>query len=457
MTFKLNKAQALGVEHLMAHKRAMLFAGLGVGKTLTVLKAFCGLRLTGEAETMLVVAPLRVCNLTWPNEISDWPEHFGDLRVANLRTPEGWKAFLKNKADLYLCNYEMLPKVAEAFVSGVRCPDIVCFDEMTKAKNPKSKRIEAIRSLLPERTRRWGMTATPSPNGYLDLFAQVRLIDDGQRLGRSFDQYKRMYFHPIDYMEYDWRLNEGAAGQIEAKISDLCLTLLSEEFGINVPSSEVDIEVPLPEEAQKQYKTLEKELILSLGDDPDNPVIASSAGVLVNKLLQICSGAAYREDKLVVELHDAKVEAAKKYLKTVEGPTLIVYNYRHELERLKKALPEAEVFENAKNHNDQLSMVERWNEGYIDQMLVHPKAMSHGLNLQHGGADVLWFSPTWSPEDYDQLNGRLARQGQKRHVTIARLLCPGTMDEVAVETLHDKHDGQRALLTALKNLQRLNR
>lgn len=456
MSLKLNKAQALLVEHLMTHHAAAGFAGLGVGKTLATLKAFSGLKAFGDVETMMVVAPIRVCNLTWPNEVRKWPGEFGHLRVANLRTDEGRKRWDAGKADLVLCNYEMLPKVAPALAIRRLQPDVICFDELTRAKNPKSKRIEALRRTLSPRTRRWGLTGTPIPNGYLDLFAQIRLLDDGERLGKSFDHFKRTHFHPIDYMEYDWRLNEGADKLIQGRIADICLTLLAKDYGVEVPINEVDIEVPLPDKAREQYDTLEKELILSMGEDPENAIVAPSAGVLVNKLLQVCSGMVYNEKREVVRIHEAKLDAAENFL-TSRGPTMVVYNYRHELEALKKLRPNAVPFEDAKTDEAQHRLERDWNEGKIHNLLVHPQSVGHGLNLQYGpSTDILWFSPTWSREAYDQLNGRMARQGQKApSVNVTRLLCPGTMDDAVVETLRSRDEGQRGLLTALRNLRQL--
>lgn len=452
---KLGPAQTLGVKHLMAHERAALFAGLGIGKTVTTLAAFEGLRLLGDAQSALIVAPIRVCNLTWPNEVRKWAE-FRHLRVANLRTKDGWRAFLNSESDLYVCNYEMLPKIAEA-IDVYGCPfDLVVFDELTRAKNPKSTRVNALREKLPPHVRRWGLTGTPTPNGYLDLFSQIRLLDEGQRLGRSYDAYKRAYFHSVDYMEYDWRLNDGADKVIQAKISDIALTLLSEDYGMKVPINEVDVEVALPDEAKEQYRTLEKELLLSLGDE-EEPVVAASAGVLVNKLLQVCGGAVYNDAKKTIRIHDAKLKATREYLKEhLNEPVMIVYNYRHELERLKEIIRDPVAFEDYKTPEAQSGLERAWNEKRIRRLLVHPQSVGHGLNLQMGGAHILWFSPTWSRENYDQLNARLARQGQKAPVVeVARVLCPGTMDDAVVETLREKDTGQRALLNALKNFRLL--
>ena len=264
-----------------ARSRA-LFVGLGLGKTAATLEAFDALRSLSEVESMLVVAPLRVCNLTWPNEVEKWAPH---LKVCNLR--KGYRS----GADVYLCNYEMLPTLKDRIPA---VPDVVVFDELTRAKNHASKRVNGFRKLLPQSGKRWGLTGTPTPNSLLELFAQIRLLDDGKRFGPSFDAFKRAYFHATDYMEYNWEIDPGADAMIHAKISDLVLTMLSSEY-LHIPDTVVeDIEVVLPEEAQGQYDELEKELLLSI-EAGDHVIVAPNAAVLVNKLLQVAGGSAYSE------------------------------------------------------------------------------------------------------------------------------------------------------------------
>jgi len=447
---KLHPYQQLAVEHLLKHDRAALFMGLGLGKTLSTLTAFEGLRTLGCARNMLVVAPLRVCNLTWPNEVEKWPQ-FSHLKVANLRQKEGTKAFLEGTADVYLCNYEMLPKVADHFEEHPM--DVVVFDELTRAKNHQSKRINGFRQMLPPHVRRWGLTGTPTPNSLLELFAQVRLLDDGQRLGRSFDHFKRTYFYPTDYMEYDWQPLPGAEEIIYGKIADLALTLLSSDF-LKIPDTVVtDLEVGLTDEAAAQYKELEKELLLSIGDGED-VIVAANAAVLVNKLLQVTSGSVYDENRKVVRLHDAKYKALTGYLKKHPEPVLIAYNYQHELTQLRE-IPGSVAFVDYKTPKAQSELEKLWNAGKIARLLVHPQSVGHGLNLQYGGSTVIWYSPTWSRELYDQLNGRVVRQGQTQLTNIVRILCPGTIDDAVIETLREKDVGQRALLQALTNFRKL--
>lgn len=445
----LHPYQRLAVEHLLKHDRAALFMGLGLGKTLSTLTAFNGARTLGHIDHGLVVAPLRVCNLTWPNEVAKWPQ-FKHLRTANLRTEEGWAAWQAESADLYFCNYEMLPKLTE-------CPvDLVGFDELTRAKNPRSKRINAFRSVLPPHVKRWGLTGTPTPNSLLEIFAQIRLLDDGQRLGKSYDHFMRTYFHPTDYMEYDWQPLPGAEEIIQKKIADIVMTLLSSDY-LNIPDTVVeDLEVALPDEAKAQYRELEKELLLSIGDDPDNIVVAPNAAVLTNKLLQIASGSVYNDQKQSQQIHSGKFDALKGWLKKHPNENVLVaYNYRHELERLRE-IDGAIAFEDYKTPKAQAELEKKWNAGKIRVLLAHPASVGHGLNLQYGGSTVIWYSPLYSRELYDQLNGRVVRQGQTKLSKIVRILCPGTIDDAVIETLHERGLGQRALLVALRNLRLMN-
>ena len=431
--------RSLMIEHLMSHQRAALFAGIGLGKSFATITAFDGLRSLGLAESMLVVAPLRVCNLTWPNELAKWAPH---LKVRNLRQKGS------EKADVYLINYEMLPKLNQI------SQDVVVFDELTRAKNHRSKRIKAIRDTIRPSTRRWGLTGTPAPNSLLELFGQFRLLDGGERLGKSFDLFQRTYFHPTDYMEYNWELLPGAREKIQDRIKDITLTLLSSEY-LHIPDTVVeDIEVMMPPAARAHYDELEKELLVKIGD-AEQVVVAPNAAILVNKLLQFTGGSAYSETGEVVPIHNAKLEALQEYIRHHPEPLLIAYNYRHELGRLRAALPDAVAFEDARTTAAQAEIERRWNAGKIQRLLVHPQSVGHGLNLQEGGSTVVWFSPIWSRELYDQLNGRVARFGQKWITRIVRLLCPGTIDDAVVETLREKGDGQTALLSALNNLRLL--
>lgn len=429
--------QVLARDFLLAHDRSALFAGLGLGKTASTLSALNTLFADGEITRALVVAPLRVANLTWPNEVKKWNETRW-MRVASLRHKS------PQDAEIHTINYESPHKL-----TSLDAYDVVVFDEITRAKNPSSKRINAFRKLLTTQ-RRWGLTGTPRPNSLLELFAQIRLLDDGQRFSTSFAHFRSCYFQPVDYMEYDWRPRQGSEEMIYSKIADLTLTLRSSDY-LDIPDTVIeDVEVTMPEPAMKFYKTLEKDLLVLLGKNQD--VVAVNAAVLVNKLLQVCGGSVYDESRGVVALHDAKIEALKKIVAGTEENVLVATNYIHERERVVAALEEFGAVDGAKFKGD---IEDAWNSGRIRVLVADPRSLGHGLNLQKGGRTIVWFSPTWSREYYDQFNARLARKGQTEQPLVFRLICGGTMDDAVIESLREKGDGQNEMLRILTNYRLL--
>jgi len=454
MIFHPRPHDKLSIRHLMTHNEAALFAGMGLGKTANTLTAFSGLQLLGLARAMLVIAPLRVATLTWPNEIEKW-DHLRHLRYADLRKKEGYEALDQGEADIYLINYEQLQKFARQYLR-VRSKmnfDTVTYDELTAAKNPGSKRIRAVRQQFSEEygvLRRWGLTGTPTPNGLEELYAQIRVLDHGKRFGPSFQAWRDCYFTKADYMGYSWKEKPGAKAKIFAKIEDMVLSLPQQDHSRVPLPIEEDVEVTLPDKAREQYQELEHKLVLMLQDETE--LVAVNAAALVGKLIQITGGAVYKDDKSVVHIHDAKIDAAKNWLlsSAERMPCIVVCNYRHEKERLLKSIPQARTFQ---NHAD---FLRDWNRNKIPVLVVDPRELSHGLNLQEGGAHhILWYSQTYSREQYDQLNGRLARSGQKNQVHVARLICPGTINDAVVEALRQRGDDQRALMDTLQNFKRL--
>lgn len=438
-------------EFLLDTPRAGLFMGMGLGKTLTTLQAIDEGLILGLFRAVLVVAPLRVCVLTWPDEIR---KHGFHLTVASLREPAGWKALAEGSAQVYLINYEALPKLVELYLSRVRHPafDAVVFDELTRAKNHSSKRINALRRHLKHVPTRWGLTGTPAPNSYLELFAQIRLLDNGARLGESFEKFKRKYFQATDYMEYDWQLRPGAKEEIQAKIADLTLTMRTSDY-LDLPDIvQEDVEVSLPPEATKLYQEAEKELLLRLQEDT---VEIANAAVLSGKLLQIVSGAVYDADRTIHPLHVEKVRKLASLRK--RGPLLVACNFIHERERIVSEYPDAVDFGQAKTDAQQQALAAKWNAGQIPILVADPRSIGHGLNLQFGGHHVVWFSPQHSRELYDQMNGRLFRRGQENPVTVVRIVAPNTIDEAVVECLRERGDAQAGLLKSLRLLQEMRK
>ena len=421
-------------QFMVDHEQAAVFAGLGLGKTSATLAALNILFADGAIRAALIVAPLRVARLTWPNEIRKW-DQFRWMKFEILRgqVPTG-------KSQIYLINYEQLPNL-----ESLDFCDVVVFDELTRAKNPKSKRIRTVSKLL-KHQRRIGLTGTPRPNSLLDIFAPIRLLDSGQRLGVSYSAFKHAFFYPTDYMEYNWEPKKDAEEKIYSRIADLTITLRSSDY-LDIPDTVIeDVEVTLPNPVRAEYDKLEKHLLLSMAE---GDVVAASAAVLVNKLLQFTGGTAYTERRNVVIFHGEKIAALKKLLIQLDENVLVACNYIHERERICRELDatNASLFDG--------DIEEAWNSGKIRCLVADPRSLGHGLNLQRGGRAIIWFSPTWSREYYDQFNARVARKGQELPPLIYRLVCPGTIDDAVIETLREKEAGQSNMLSVLHNLQQL--
>jgi len=434
------------IDWLADNDRAGLFCYPGAGKSVCTLTALDALATIGQFKGALIVAPLRVCSITWPVQVARW-SHTSWMRVAHLRTAEGLQAWHDGSADIYLINSELLPNRLPLMFpkrKSFACPvDTLVIDELSLAKNPQSKRFKALYKHLAHIPRRWGLTGTPIPNNYLDLFMQVKMLDDGERLGRTFTGYKDDYFFPADYMGYTWNLQKHAKKTIDKKLSDLALVIVGN--GSDLPASSViDINVTLPADAKKQYRTLEKEM---LADIADGEITAPSAGVLVNKLLQLTSGAVYDEDRKVLPVHDAKLDALRGLLdKHSNEPVLVLCAFKHESARILKAIPQAAMF-------DEMNMA-AWQAGEIPVWVADPRSLSHGIDgLQKSCRIAVWCSLTYSHETYVQTNARLIRTGQTAETIIYRIICPGTIDDAVAEALRDKSDTQSGMLHAVRALQ----
>jgi SNF2 family DNA or RNA helicase len=431
----LEKYQQEMVSHLLAHERSYASVGLGLGKTASTLAALNTLFLDGEIRAALVVAPKRVARLTWPNEIAKWDE-FRWMKIEHLmgNRPTG-------TAQIYLINYDRLGELEDLSFC-----DVVVFDEITKAKNPQSKRINALRPLF-RHQRRWGLTGTPRPNSLMELFAQIRLLDDGQRLGRAFTAFRDGYFYPTDYMRYNWEPKPGSEERIYDKIRDMTVTLRSSDY-LDIPDTALeDVEVTMPDNAQAAYKELETEFLTAT---PEGEVVARNAAVLAGKLHQIAGGGAYNDDGSRSELHTEKIDALQKIITKLKEPVLVACNYVHERERVCAAIRGSVNGAEFKGDIEQA-----WNSGSIPVLVADPRSMGHGLNLQQGGRTVVWYSPTWSRELYDQFNARVARKGQAQQPLIYRILAKGTIDEAIVETLRERGDAQHEMLRVMANYRKM--
>ena len=446
MIYKPFPYQVPMIDWLLENERAGLLCYPGAGKTVVTLTALDALATIGQFKAALIVAPLRVCSITWPAQVARWA-HTNWMRVANLRTPEGMQAWLDGTADIYLINSELLPNrlplmfpKRKSFV----CPvDTLVIDELSLAKNHASKRFKALHKHLSHIPRRWGLTGTPIPNNYLDLFMQVKMLDDGNRLGKTFSDYKSDWFYPADYMGYTFKLQAGAKEEIDRRLADLALVIVGD--GSDLPASSIiDVAVTLPADARKQYRTLEKEM---LADIADGEVTAPSAATLCNKLLQLTSGAVYDEDRKVLPVHDEKLDALRILLaRHSTEPVLVLCAFKHESARILKAIPSARMF-------DEREMNE-WQAGEIPVWVADPRSLSHGIDgLQKSCRIAIWTSLTYSHETYVQTNARLIRTGQTAETIIYRIIAPSTIDDAVAEALRDKSDTQSGMLHAVRALQ----
>ena len=492
MKFEIFSYQGKMVRHLSDNGNACLFASPGLGKTVVTLTAISELILDGAAKGALIVAPLRVCAITWPAQTAKW-DHTRWMRVANLRTAAGQQAWDDGSADLYLINSEQLPTITrnvkcrsckgheegcdrchmgteelvtpgfvDRFIKGRRTlpVDILVIDELSLAKNHSSKRFNALRPYLHDIAkvdgkkdftspfrRRWGLTGTPAPNSYLDLFAQARLIDGGKRLGSAFTAFQRRYFES-DYMGYKFTIRHGAKETIDEKLADLALVMLGEDY-LDLPTCNTeDIEVELPAASMKHYKTLEKELLVEL---ETGEITALSAAALTTKLLQLTAGCVFDADKNVHMVHDAKIDALRKIRKAhPKEPLLVLTSYTHERQRVLEAFPEAKQF-----HEKDLG---DWQKGRIPMWVTDARSISHGIDgIQLAGRIAVWMTPTYSWETYTQTNARIVRTGQSSQTIVYRILAKGTIDPAVAEVLRMKEEGHSGLMAALKALQALKK
>jgi superfamily II DNA or RNA helicase len=447
-TFRPFPYQVPMVEHLLANDRAALFVSPGKGKTVVTLTALDALATCGMLRGALIVAPLRVCSITWPAQVERWA-HTRWMRVAHLRTAAGLQAWLDGSADIYLINSELLPsRLPKMFPKrkGFEIPvDTLVIDELSLAKNPQSKRFKALHKHLAKIARRWGLTGTPIPNNYLDLFMQVKMLDDGSRLGRTFSSYRDAYFYAADYMGYTFKLVTGSKEAIDGKLADLALVMIGEESDLPA-SSVVDVPAVMPTDARKQYKTLEKEMLAEI---EDGEITAPSAGVLVNKLLQLTSGAVYDAERNILPVHSAKIDALRSLIAKHKGePVLVLCAFRHESARVVAAIPGAEMFDE--------SRLDDWKAGKIPVWVADARSLSHGIDgLQVSCRIAVWVSLTYSHETYVQTNARLIRTGQTAETLIYRIICSGTIDDAVAEALRDKSDTQSGMLLAVRALQRM--
>lgn len=392
-----------------------------------------------------MVAPLHVAEDTWTKESAKW-DHLRGLRVVRVLGSQAQRIrALETDADIYCINRENIPWLVKYY--GTEWPfDGVVLDELSSFKSSSSKRFKAMRKVRPLIKHIVGLTGTPSPNGLIDLWAQIYLLDQGKRLGRTLTEYRNRYFNPgrrNGYVVYDWVPKDGAEDEIYRRISDICISMKACDY-LKLPER-VDVvrTVKLDNEAQTAYTEMEKEAVLALG--PNEIVDAGTAAVVSGKLLQIANGAVYDENGKTHIIHKSKLDTLEDVIEAVNGrPVLVFYAYQHDLERIMQRFPQARKLEGS-------AEIDAWNRGEIPILLAHPAGAGHGLNLQAGGNHIVWFGLTWSLELYQQANARIYRQGVKgERVTITHLVAEGTIDEDVMRVLDGKATRQDALLEAVK-------
>lgn len=446
MKFIPHDYQKIAIEKIIDGPAVGLFLEMGLGKTVSALTAIQELLYDYfDVSKVLVIAPLRVTQSTWSGEIEKW-DHLQGLRLSKVLGSEKQRIeALHQPADIYIINRENTEWLVDYY--GRKWPfDMVVIDELSSFKNPRSKRFRALRKVRPLIKRIVGLTGTPAPNGLIDLWSQIYLLDQGERLGKTLTGYRNRYFDPgrrNQNIVFEWIPKPFAEERIYEKISDICVSMKAEDW-LQLPGR-IDnaIEVELPEKAKSQYKQLEKDLILPLlGSD----VTAANAAVLTNKLLQMANGAIYDEFGEAKEIHDAKLEALEEVVEAANGkPVLVVYSYRHDLDRIKNQLKK---YKPRTLDSDQ--DVQDWNAGKTQVLLLHPASGGHGLNLQTGGNIIVWFGLTWGLEYYQQANARLYRQGQIERVIVHHIVAKGTMDEEVLKALTGKAATQNDLMEAVK-------
>jgi len=441
MKYEAHDYQKYVEKFILEHPVAAVFLDMGLGKTVITLTAIRELMLERfEVSKVLVIAPLRVARDTWPNEASKW-NHLGDLRLSVVvGTDRQRKAALKTEADVYVINRENLEWLVENYRWDF---DMVVIDELSSFKNGRSKRFRALKKVRPLVKKMVGLTGTPSPNSLMDLWAEIGILDMGQRLGRFITGFRERYFLPDkrnQMVVFSYKPKVGAEAAIYDKVSDICISMKSTDY-LKMPELINNVvEVRMNENEQKVYETLKKEMVLELSG---GEIDAKNAGGLSNKLLQLANGSVYDDRGKVIHIHDRKVEALEDLVEAANGkPVLIAYWFKHDLATIKKNLQVREL----KSSQD----IKDWNAGNIPVAVIHPASAGHGLNLQSGGSALIWYGLTWSLELYQQTNARLWRQGQKGTVVIHHIVTKGTIDERVLKALKNKNMTQASLIEAVK-------
>ncbi|MDU7151447.1 MAG: DEAD/DEAH box helicase [Peptoniphilus grossensis] len=443
MKYSPHDYQRYATDFIINNPISAVLLEMGLGKSVISLSAINELMLDYfDVSRTLVIAPLRVAISTWPEEIKKW-EHLKYLTYSVVTGSEKERLdALKKSAHIYIINRENVDWLITK--SGFKWFfDMVVIDELSSFKSYQAKRFKSLLKVRPKVKRIVGLTGTPSSNGLIDLWAEFRLLDMGERLGRYITHYRQNFFVPDKRNQqiiFSYKPKDGAEKMIYSLISDITISMKSKDF-LKMPECVLnEVEVYLSEKERRLYDRLKADMVLKLEDEE---IDAVNAAALSNKLLQMASGAVYNDDKESIHIHDRKLDALEDLIEGANGkPVLIAYWYKSDLKRIKDKFDVREL----KTSGD----FKEWNQGKIPVAIIHPASAGHGLNLQAGGSTLIWFSLTWSLELYEQTNARLYRQGQKETVVIHHILAKGTIDEDVIKALENKNKTQAALIDAVK-------
>lgn len=443
MRYVAHNYQNYAKNFILAHKVSALFLDCGLGKTITTLTAINELTYDSfEISKVLIIAPLRVAQSTWKEEIEKW-DHLNLLRysIAVGDEKERLKA-LKQNSDIYIINRENVDWLVTK--SGIDFNfDMLIIDELSSFKSHTSKRFKSLLKIRPYFERVVGLTGTPSSNGLMDLWAEFRVLDLGERLGRYITHYRNEYFLPDKRngaIIFSYKPQINAEERIYRRLADITISMKSTEY-LKMPELILNkLEINLDEDDQIKYKKFKKEMVMTI---QEKEIDAINAASLSNKLIQLANGSIYDEDKKFYEVHSKKLDKLEEIIESANGkPVLVAYWFKADKERIEKRFKVREI----KTADD----IKQWNMGMINLALIHPASAGHGLNLQSGGSTLVWFSLTWSLELYQQTNARLYRQGQKDTVVIHHLITKNTIDEDIMKSLKRKDKTQEALMRAVK-------
>lgn len=448
MKYSPHAYQKRATQFILAHDACGLFLEMGLGKTVIALTAIDELiNDRFEVQKVLVIAPLRVAEDTWSRESKKW-EHLQHLRISKILGSAADRIrALKQNADVYVINRENVVWLVEYLEENrIRWPfDMVVIDELSSFKNNQAKRFKALRKMRPMMDRVVGLTGTPAANSLMDLWAEMYLLDRGERLGRTLTAYRGNWFRPgygNGYITYKWEPRRGALEDITKRIADITVSMKAEDY-LELPDKiETTIEVDMGETGTKLYKEMEKESLIEL--EGADEIVALDAAAVMSKLLQMANGFIYDQEHNSIHLHEAKLDALSEIVEAADAPVLVFYNFQADKDAILAKFHDARLLEND-------STIEDWNRGKIKMLLAHPASAGYGLNLQEGGHIMAWYGLPWSLEQYLQAVARLQRQGQKYPVMVYHIIAKGTVDEQVMKSLASKDMTQSALIGILKD------